>query len=413
MKRSLFVLMFGVLIGCNNKPTPDDRVIEADGADIARAVDGNTAFAFDLYAKLRKQSGNLFFSPYSVSTAFAMTSAGARNDTSKEMVKVFHFDLDPDKFHPTYEALTAKIQRNPVGYDLRVANALWGQKDFGFKQPFIELVKKHYGAGLREVDFHQAKAASDAINAWVAEQTKNTIPSLVDPSDFNELTRLVLANAIYMKGQWASSFKKDDTMESFFYLEPGKPIRVPMMGQCNEFDYLEEATFQAVRLPYEGKKLSMMILLPVKADGLPAFEEMLTPANLNLWAGKLKETRINLYLPRFTMAQSLNLGDTLSSMGMPSAFQDGKADFTGMTGPNPSEPLHISKVVHKAFISVNEEGTEASGATAVILEKKDDSPRIKPKVPPEFRANRPFFFVIRDNSTGSILFMGRVMEPKE
>ena len=379
----------------------DDKNI----SDTKTVVEGNTAYALDLYEKLKESEGNLFFSPYSISTALAMTYAGARGNTEKQMAKVLHFTLDQKQLHPAFAHLEAQLNivQEKGNIDLSVANALWIQKDYIFLKEFLDLTKKSYGAVLNRVDFKGAcEAARRKINAWVEEETKNKIKDLIKPGVLDSLTRLVLTNAIYFKGRWESQFEKSKTKEATFWLSPGNSLKVPMMNQKQKFRYMENDSLQILELPYVGNNLSMIVLLPKKVDGLAQLEAALSVNNLTTWMDLLREREILVFLPKYKMSSQFSLGQTLASMGMSDAFT-GKADFSGMTG---NKDLYISALIHKAFVDVNEEGTEAAAATAVAMGFLS-----MPVPPPIFRADHPFIFLIRHNPSESILFLGKVVNP--
>jgi serpin B len=369
-------------------------------------VKGNTEFALELYNQLRKQQdGNLFLSPYSISTALAMTYAGARGQTAEQMQKTLHFPAG-EGLHPLMGALIRQINDadNPRrGYKLTTANALWGQKGYPFLDAFVQLNKRDYGAGLKEVDFiRAAEAARGEINKWVEKETNDKIKDLMKPGTVTSDTRLVLTNAIYFKGDWASKFKKDLTKDAPFQKASGK-VNVPMMHQKARYKYAEAPDLQALEMPYVGKELSMVVLLPKKADNLAAVEKGLTPEALGKWLGQLREHEVEVFLPRIKVTAEFQLRPTLSAMGMPAAFEAG-ADLSGIDGGKGS--LAISAVVHKAFVDVNEEGTEAAAATGITIEPT------AVRIVPVFRADHPFVFLIRDNRSGSILFLGRLSDPQ-
>lgn len=385
-------------------------------------VEGNNRFALELYAKLREQKGNLFFSPYSISAALAMTYAGARGETEAQMAKVLHFPTvlvekgppssagwrvrDRERFHSAFGAiikdLNAKGEKG--NYELSVANALWGQQGYGFLAEFLELIEAKYGGKLNEVDFITAtEAARQTINAWVEKETKDKIKDLIQQGMLNSMTRLVLTNAIYFKGNWARQFEEDKTKETPFTLISGEKVDVPMMNQTAEFNYMKTEDFQGLELPYVDDELSMIILLPKETDGLIGFEKSLTAENLSKWLVRLRKREVIVSIPKFKETCQFRLADVLKQMGMTDAFL-AKADFSGMNG---KRDLFISAVIHKAFVDVNEEGTEAAAATAVV-----GVTAVGPKEIPVFRADHPFLFLIRDNDSGSILFIGRMMNPK-
>lgn len=380
--------------------------------DMEAVVGGNTEFAFDLYEKLKdnskikKNGGNLFFSPYSISTALAMTWAGARGMTEKQMAEVLHFTLPQIQLHKAFGSLEKKLNEagEESGYELSVANALWGQAGLNFLDAFLELTEKSYGAGLREVDFvTQAEEVRLIINAWVEEKTKEKIKDLIKPGVLDRFTRLVLTNAIYFKGDWLNQFDKKRTRDEPFKLKRREQVKVPMMHIKDKFKYWADDRLQVLQLPYKGEELSMVILLPVKVDGLAEMEKSLNRENLEKWLKGLRKQEVMVTLPKFKMTTQFELADYLKKMGMPYAFSISNADFSGITG---DKSLCISNVVHKAFVAVDEEGTEAAAATAVTM--KITSIPAPPKV---FRADHPFIFIIKDNRSESILFMGRVMNP--
>jgi serpin B len=374
--------------------------------DVAAVVRGNNEFAFDLYAQLRQKDGNLFFSPESISTALAMTYAGARGTTADEMAKTLHFDLNTDKLHPTFHTLIDELNGagKKRGYQLSVANALWGQKGFSFLPDFLKLTKKNYGAGLRDVDFvGDTEGARKTINSWVEKETKDKIKDLLQPGVLDSLTRLVLTNAIYFKGDWDRQFKKDLTRKEDFHVSTDKKVEAMMMHDDGKFKYLDGGTFQALELPYKGKELSMIVLLPKKIDGLAEFEKTLTAAKVADWLPKLRQQEVMVSLPKFKMTSEFSMKDTLAAMGIKQLFNANGADLSGMDG---QRDLFVSAVVHKAYVDVNEEGTEAAAATGVIVALAAAPAH------PEFRADHPFVFLIRDNHTGSVLFLGRVANPQ-
>ncbi len=387
------------------KPGPDKVADET-------VVAGNNEFALDLYAQLKAEKGNLFFSPYSISTALAITYVGSRGETEKQMANVLHFNPDQSVFHPTFAQVIYDLTgKKSKAYELNVANALWGQKDYKFLETFLDITKQHYGAGLKTVDFKNAtEEVRQRINDWVEKQTKDKIKDLIKPGVLNPLTRLVLTNAIYFKGNWADQFDKKLTKAEPFTLTNGEKVDVPMMGYkgIQEFKYTKGDGFQALELPYVDNELAMTIFLPDEVDGINALEESLTAEKLSLWLKRMYQQEVIVNLPKFKLTCEFGLKDQLNAMGMTDAFILGKADFSGMTlARNADEKLHIGAVVHKAFVEVNEEGTEAAAATAVGMQAESI-----PEPPPVFRADHPFIFVIRDVRSGSILFMGRVMDPR-
>lgn len=373
---------------------------------------GNNEFALNLYSQIKnlpeiKQAeGNLFFSPYSISTALAMTYTGARANTAKEMADVLKFpQLKLEEIASAFGELQKQLQadKKKSGYQLNVANALWGQKDFGFLPEFIGINKKYFGSGLTEVDFEKHEQARQIINTWVEKQTQEKIKELLPPRIFEDgLTRLVLTNAIYFKGFWETQFKTENTKPAKFNVTTDKTVDVQMMYQIGQFSYGEDDEMQLLTLPYKGNELSMLIILPKKIESFESVEQRVIKNNLPI--ASVSQQEVGVFLPKYKMScGTIGLRDTLKTLGMKDAFDEDKADFSGMNG---KRDLYISNVFHKAFVEVNEEGTEAAAATAVIIKIKS-----APKPVPVFRADRPFIFMIRDNVSQSILFIGRVVNP--
>ena len=367
-------------------------------------VAANNAFGFDLHGRLGREPGNLFFSPYSLSTALAMTHAGARGETAAQMAKALHLTLPPDQVDPAIHALMERFAGTGGArpYELAVANALWAQSGLSYEENFLERLDRYYGAGLRQLDFHaDPEAARRTINAWVEEQTRDKIRELLPPPTITGQTELVLTNAIYFKGRWQAAFVKDRTAEGDFFISKDDKTRVPLMHQVAPFPYAETKDFQALELPYVGDQLSLLVVLPKERDGLSRVERDLGAA-INI---RLASRQVDVTLPRFKTTSAFRLEDTLAALGMPLAFS-GNADFSGMNGRG---GLAISAVVHKAFVDVNEEGTEAAAATGVVMTRASAA---KTAPPVAFRADHPFVFLIRDAKTGCILFLGRVANPK-
>jgi len=378
-------------------------------ADQAEVVKGSNAFAVDLYAQLSRQPGNLFFSPESISTAFGMAYAGARGQTATEMGDVFHFTLPPEKLHPAMGALLAEMNAQHKGYELRVADALWAQQDANFEPSYLKLVQSDYAAGFHRVNFKLSpETVRTTINAWIEKQTNDKIKDLISPGALNPTTRLVLTNAIYFKGDWQDQFDKEATQKEEFHLSAAQWVMTPMMRRTGGYRYYDGGTFQALELPYSGDEISMVVLLPKQADGLAALEHLFTSRSPSDWIQKLEPTdKVILSLPRFTMTQQFELSSTLSAMGMSQAFS-GAADFSGMTG---KPDFAISAAIHKAFIDVDEQGTEAAAATAVVMFATAMQHRFPEPPPIVFRADHPFLFILLDTKSGSMLFLGRVADP--
>jgi serpin B len=371
-------------------------------------VAGNNAFAIELYQKLKNAEGNLFFSPYSISTALAMTYAGARANTEKQMAATMHFDLDQKKFHDGFGEFQSHLNEYEKKGDvkLEVANSLWMQKDYAFLPAFLEETKK-YDAGLNYINFiSETEKARLAINTWIEKKTNDKIQNLIVLGVLDAATRLVLANAIYFKGKWAVSFDSSATKNMPFYVQSDDSVTVPIMClKGHEFGFMENSDNQCLEMPYAGKDLSMFVILPKKRTSLNELEKSFTEENLTAWTRSIYKEKVLVFIPRFKALKSFMLNKVLYSMGMHDAF-GGAADFSGMTGV---KDLYISDVIHQAFIDVNEEGTEAAAATAVVMKRMGT---LKAALPPTFRADHPFIFLIRDNHSGAILFMGRITDPR-
>jgi len=383
----------------------------ATANDLARLTSGNSAFAFDLYQELRQKPGNLFYSPHSISLALAMTYAGARSTTATQMANTLHFTLLPDSLHPAFNSLDLELARrgegakgkDGKGFRLNIVNAIWGQNGYKFLPAFLDVLAENYGAGLRLLDFVQAPEESRlTINNWVSDQTEGKIKDLIPRGEIDPLTRLVLTNAIYFNAAWRLPFSKDLTADGSFYLLDGSKVTVPMMKQSESLRYAAGQGYQAVELPYDGQQLAMVILLP-GAGQLAAFEGSLTAEQVEAIVRGLAPKQVALTMPRFKYESSFKLNETLQAMGMADAFTPGIADFSGMDG---RRELFIGAVLHKAFVSVDEAGTEAAAATAVVMQLK-----MMPAQPVEVTVDRPFVFLIRDLETGTILFVGRVVNP--
>ena len=384
---------------------------EISPAEIA-VVEGNTRFALDLYARLKGGRGNLFFSPYSLSTALAMTTAGARGETARKMAATLHLPDDPSQVHSGFGALVAQVngrgRTQPRPDTLVSANALWLQTGEAFLPDYLETIQTRYAAGLFPLDFaDDPEAARKTINAWVEKQTLDKIRDLIGSGVLTRETSVVLTNAIYFKGAWQSPFKKAQTREdATFHAPEGKDVTVPMMAQSGSFPYLDGGSFQALELGYEGDERAMVVLLPKEADGLGMLETSLTGENLAVWIKGLARRKIAVELPRFTLAEGFELRDALVALGMADAFDPKAADFSGMTGRRDHS---ISAVIHKAFVDVDEVGTEAAAASAAVMKM---TMTVKEPPPIPFHADHPFLVLIRDRATGSVLFLGRVVNPK-
>lgn len=402
----LSLTLCGVLLAMNPVPVSE---AQPDPAALKSFAQESNQFGFDLFQQLRGEPGNLFYSPYSISSALAMTATGARGETAQQMTQVLHIPQEIKRFSGLHQELMNSLLKKPVGYDIRIANALWGQKRYPFKADFISLVQRDFRAEARNLDFvADANASRLMINAWVEEQTNQRIKDLLPSGSITPATRLVLTNAIYFKGTWLTPFNKNLTRPFDFSLSASDKCKVDMMYRSGSMNYFETGDFQVLELPYQGYRLSMMVLLPQKRNTLGELESGLTSEKLKTWITSLKPTRVNLTFPRIKTTFSASLSKTLPVMGMVDAFDQQRADFSGMDG---TRDLSISDVVHKAFCEINEEGTEAAAATGVIMTMKSAAP-IKEPPPIEFKADHPYLYLIRDTQTGALLFLGRVTDPR-
>jgi serpin B len=371
-----------------------------------RLVRGNTAFALDLYRELiAEDGGNVFIAPHSVSTALAMTYAGARGETAEQIAAALHFDLEANELHPALAALAGDLREAGGGdaaVDLAIANRVWAQQGETIRDAFAEIMRTSYDSGFEPLDFQQdAEAARRTINAWIDEHTRGRVVDLLQPRDLTPATMFVLTNAVAFDGTWRTRFDEDATREGMFFVTPTESVAVPLMSMTATMAHAETAEVHVVELPYDGERLSMVLLVPRRRDGLAAVESSLTAATLDGWLDRLAEHPAHLVLPRFELQDRRYLERPLSRLGMPIAFSAGSADFSGIC----CEPgaLWIDLVVHQARIEVDEAGTEAAAATAVTIKRGG----------PVVRADRPFMFLIRDRVTGTILFLGRVVDPVE
>lgn len=365
------------------------------------------AFAVEAYGQFAGREGNIVFSPSSIHTALAMTYAGARNETAKQMTDVMHYGRGEDYFKRYGAFLKETRPGRGAKHRLYIANALWPEKKYHFLKEFIDINKQYFGTSLKPMDYeNNFENARKEINQWVERKTKKRIKDLLPEDSLCSLTRLVLTNAIYFKGDWARPFRKESTYDAPFTLLDGRERNVPTMHQTGHFAYGETDGLQLLKLPYKGNDLSMVILLPKKKDGLPNVEKKLTPANLAAWLCNINKSReVRVSFPKFRIDFTPQLVEALKALGMTDAFDEtGKADFSGMDG---TKWLYISGIFHKAFIQVDEKGTEAAAATAVVTKAR----AAMPSRMTVFNADHPFLFLLRHEKTGAILFLGRVVEP--
>ncbi|XP_078694037.1 leukocyte elastase inhibitor-like [Branchiostoma floridae x Branchiostoma belcheri] len=369
-------------------------------------ADINSEFALELYRVLHKgHPENIFFSPFSISTCLAMTYLGARNDTAQQMSRVLRFHkMEASDLHMLFHNLLTQLHHSDRPYTLRTANRLFGQNSFEFMQKFLDETSRHYRAQLAPVDFHgNTEGVRQTINTWVEEHTEKKIQDLLAPGTVTPSTMLVLVNAIYFKGSWERKFEESRTRLDTFHISRDEKVEVPMMRQQGRFKlaYDEDLNCQILEMPYQGKYLSMVFVLPDKMDALSTIEALLTPDLLRRWQKSASEVSTMVQIPRFKLVQDFVLNEKLADMGMTALFSRADADLSGITG---SRDLYVSHVIHKAFVEVNEEGSEAAAATAVSMMKRSLDGET-------FFADHPFLFFIRDNDSNSILFLGRLVRP--
>ncbi len=413
---SVTLIVLGAVLGLGPAGCGKSATQPSAPSTEVRNVGGATEqFGLDLYAKLRTSPGNLFFSPYSLATALAMTSGGARGQTATEMAAVLHVALPPEQLHPAMAGLAESLRsqdgerksdkaKGPP-YRLAIANAVWAQEKYPFLPEFAELCRTKYNALARTLDLAGAPDASRrTINAWAAEQTGGQIREVLPEEALDANTRMVLASAICFKGTWEEPFKPTATRLQPFRLAGGDGVDVPFMFGARECGYAEDAGVQVLSLPYVGDRFALVAVLPRDPNCLPELEAGLNTERLHAWLGQLEQQVVQVSLPKLDFSSGLVLKDTLAALGMPAAFGP-KADFSGLTG---DQELRLDDVWHHAAITIDEEGTTATAVTGTKLALKSE----EPKRPLIFRADRPFLFMIRDGRTGTILFLGRVMDPR-
>lgn len=411
------LLAIALLAACGDGSTNDIPEIRSDldrdlapnvsAAELETLVDGNLAFATDLYGRVRTEPGNLFMSPHSISTALAMTYAGASTNTAAQMADVFNWTLPDAQLHSAFNKLdlelaarAANASGNTIPFKLTTANAIFGQEGKEFLQPFLDTLARSYGAGLRVLDFvADPEGSRDTINTWVEDRTNDKIKDLLPEGSITNDTRLVLANAIYFSAAWHEPFSASETTDQPFFIGGDAQVVVPTMHQVAQRGYGEGAGYKVAELPYDGEQLSMVVVVP---DDLAAFEASLNAQKVKDVVASITTRLLDLRLPKFRFEAPLGLKDHLIAMGMTDAFS-AEADFSGMDG---TRSLAITDVLHKGFVAIDEKGTEAAAATAVIV-GETSAPE-----PATLHVDRPFVFFIRDRPTGAILFVGRVVDPR-
>ena len=402
------------IAGSPDSPAVAAAEIASQSASAAKnAIEASNQFACDLYLRYfgRKSANqNIFFSPFSISSALTMTFEGAQGKTADEILKVFHLPVDVAQIRKDYQEAYGEINAGDKLYTLRTANALWVRSGYKLLGDYINTVKTYYDGRVTSLDFSKNPGnAVNTINNWVAEKTANRITNLLSNSDVNPTTRLILTNAIYFKGLWIDKFAKAETENREFTPGSGTPYKVPMMKQVSQFRHAELKNVQLLELPYQGSALSMLVILP-QNNNLASVEKTLSSSKLAEWVSSLENHRVDVSLPKFKIETRESLAADLEAMGMPMAFSPREADFSGIALRTSMENLFIGSVIHQTFIENNEDGTEAAAATAVGVQAA-----IAVLQPPQrvyvFNANHPFIFLIRQNRSGSILFMGRITKP--
>lgn len=368
---------------------------------------GNRAFGLALYQQLAAEPGNVFISPISIAGAFGPVIAGADGATRQAIARALRFPAGgSEELHPALGGMLRDLESKREGATISIANALWVSQDFRIKPSFLGVARDNYGAAVETLDFARAPgAAADRINSWVSKETRTRIPTLVSAESFDATTRLVVTNAVYFLGDWAVPFNQSNTSQQPFYRPGAATLKVPLMYRGGQYRYFDTDTFQAIDLPYKDEALAMTVFLPKKQNGLRAFEAELSAERLREWLRVLDQAspqEVRLYLPKLKIEQRYDLVPSLRALDMSIAFNN-KADFSGIA----DEQLRIGKVIHKTFVRIDEKGTEAAAATGIeIVVTGSRSPP-----PPTFRADHPFFFLLRDKKSGAVLFMGRIVEP--
>jgi serpin B len=409
MIRIIAILLFISLFSLHIEPLASKAWsgTTEDKGRITAVSDSTNIFAIELYKRSIIPNDNLFLSPYSIYTVFAMVYGGARGNTATQMERAFHFPLSGMDLHEHVRRLSSAIEASGQTGNLKlnIANGLWPQDGYPFLEGYLNMTERYYRAKISPLEYRkESEDARKTINGWVEEKTEQKIVNLLKPGMINPLTRMVLVNAIYFKGDWLSKFDKNITQEAQFFLLSGDVVKAPLMTIRQNYGYSDFPDAQILELPYAGQDVSMLVVLPKKKDGLSELEKNLSQKRLKEWSSSMGKREIIVYMPRFKVTSELRLDQMLASMGMPDAFNHGKADLSGMDGKK--DNLFIGVAIHKAYVDVNEEGTEAAAATAVGIQTTS-----MPAPTPVFRADHPFLFMIRHNSTGAILFMGRVVNP--
>lgn len=407
-KASVFVILCGLILytisGCKRDPDlPNDVLL--DGPIDPNIVEANTKFGFNLFNEILKteQNSNVFISPFSISVAAAMALNGASGETEQGMINTLQVqNIDPEGINPGYAILQKTLQTTAPKVTLTIANSLWGNQDFSFDSDYLQRNSQFFDAEITSLDFTDPNSVN-TINHWVNGKTNGKIPEIIDKISPDDV--LFLINAIYFKGSWQTEFDPSNTRDGMFHLVDGSNKQVPMMFREDKYPFFYSKEFQAVSLPYGDGQIAMYIFLPSVDSDLNTFLESLNIENWEEWISQFSEQKVGVHIPKFKLEYKIELNQTLKNLGMEIAFNRSQADFSRMESPDTALTgnLYISKVDHKTFVEVNEEGTEAAAVTGIGISVTS--------LPPQFTVNRPFFFAIRDNETGTILFMGTVVDP--
>ncbi len=404
-----FTLVFFLIMlsSCGSKKRSTEQVT-IDNEEKTPIEMRNNQFAFDLFKAISpSHDENLVISPFSISTALAMTYAGADGSTAEEMARTLYFYSGQERFHEDFSAWMNSIrERGKTKDKLQIANSLWPQEDYPFREDFINLIKEYYESALFKVNYRgDREQIRQRINSWVKDNTNQLITNLIKPGVLTDDTRLVLVNAIYFLSDWKIAFDEKVTHTAPFYITPEKSVDVPLMYMEDDLKYAETENFQILELEYEGGDFSMVAMLPAEGTDIDNFIHDFDVDTFVEILDMMDKQKVEVYLPSFKVRSNFDLEKLLAEMGMPEAFSN-KADFGRMTD---LQDLKIDKVIHEAFIDVTEEGTEAAASTAVVIIRK--SAMVDPPEKITFRADRPFLYAIKDNSTQSILFMGKTLNP--
>lgn len=386
----------------------------ADALNVETMVQDNCHFGLELYRKLgAAESGNIFLSPFSVSNSLAIVYAGARGSTKDQMARTLKFSTNRDEVVQAFGTINSSLNQLKTLGNIRMdtANSIWPQKGYDIAPKFLELVQRSYGEAIIPIDYEKnPEEALQTINQWIAQKTRETIKEMIPQGSLDNATRLVIASAIHFKGDWRRSFNLEMTKDMDFFLASDKSVRTPMMTQISEFKYAETESLQILEMPYVGNELSMLVVLPREINGVKAVEDFLSGENLKKLQRKMSPTKVLIHIPKFKINSTFFLAETLTSMGMKDAFIKAKANFSGIA-ESKDNPLYLSTVIHKAFAEITEEGTEASAATVGEMVSMGILPADPPEPLHKFRADHPFMFLIQENKTGSLLFIGRVIDP--